>query len=1048
MSDKTIIRTIFAIYFSIVSFFVFIFLVLIFIAVILKNGLYLEEISLPNLKVKQLYIKWNEKIDFSIEEIEIHYNDTSSEGLDYKKLEKNLNQVFLSSNIFQSVTIEKIHYNDIDASFKYRINENGFIMASSKDFQLEAQIYLTKKYLKIHLEKLKDEKKKIFLDGDIFIDLAQHKLNSKLSLDINHELKTLVYLDITQKKLSYKLESLQNIKSLQYIIGLAHLPKEVKYWALDAIDMKDLQINSAYGHIEFDKTQEILKNIYISAKINKLNYTYNPKLDAIHTAFTLLEFKEGVLYIRPQKAYSYGQNLAKSWLKIDFTKKEELLTLQLLFDGIVDKSMLKILRTYNITLPFVQNKGKVATDLVIKVGLRNIDIDAKGNFFVKKGNFHYLGLDVDINNANVQLDNYDVRVDNMHASYDNIAKTDVDIKYNAKSAAGTIIFRVKEVKTDALSLRKTKKPLIATYYIQDGLDKIVVEKSYWNTLEKSLTIDPLTLAFNLNKLSLALPTTYISLDGIASAYIAGDIDLKNMIFNFNTDLLSFEYSELKLDQSSTQLKIHYDKKLSISAKDEMIFNLDGTLLKASKLLVEVDGTTIDIKHTKINIGDFLSANISAKYDKKKKIELARVKNLKIKNNGSLLYKKSRLVLRFDNKEEYLLIASKEIDTVVKISKEQWSVKLNSLKNISRGSQQLKRLNLTEGNVTFTKNANEAETRFQANINYPYKILLQNGKYLNTYKIIGTIKKEDIDFNINNIVDISMGDDIRINMKKLGINIDEVIKLSKNINEQAKSQESKNIILNATDSYLELGNGRKAIADTISLQYFNKILTAQLKHKKGVAGFKLNNNNFHLYGKDFNDEFMEKLFTLSKFKNGTLNFSMSGTLDEYEGVFYIHNTTIVDYVILNNILAFINTIPSLTTFSIPGYNRKGLFVSEAYMKFKSLQGKFDISDLFLESKEIEISGSGEADINKNIIDIDLVLKTDLGSTTAKIPVVGYIVLGKDNISTGVKVSGKLSDPKVKSLIVKDIIVAPLNIIKRTLLLPYNLLNFGDDKNASK
>jgi hypothetical protein len=1037
------------IYFSIVSFFIFIFSVLSIVFIILQNGLFINEINISNLHIKQLYIKWNEKIDFSIEEIKIVKNNSSKKSIDYEELEKNLNKVFLGPNIFQSITIENIQYNDISASFKYRNNENGFLVASSDEFQMMAEIFFDGKYLNLAIKEFKDEKKKIFLSGDIYIDLNAHQLASKLLLNINQELNTHIYLYTTQERLSYKIDSLQNIKSLTHIINLAQLPKKVRYWALDAIDMKDLQINTAYGYIDFNNTKEILKNIYISATVNKLNYTYNPKLDAIHTAKTELEFKKGVLYIRPKKAYSYGQNLQESWLKIDFTKKEELLTLQLLFDGTVDKSMLKILDTYKITLPFLQNSGSVATDLIIKVGLRNINIDAQGKFFVKKGNFTYLGLNIDVKDVNVILDNYDVKVSNMHAKYKDIAKADVDIDYNAKNAKGTIVFRVQEVHTQGVDLNTKNAPLVATYHIQQGLDNIIVDKSIWKiSTNKTITIDPINIPFDLDELSLRIPTTYVKIEGIASAYIAGKVDLKNMIIDLNTDLLSFQYAKIKLDQSNTQLKIHYDKKISISAKDEILFDFDGTFLKTSNVFIEIDGAVVDIKHTKINIGNYLKASISAKYDKKKKIELVRVKNLKITNNGSLLYKRSRLVLRINNTDNHLIISSKEIDAKLDISEKQWQLKLDSLKNISRGSQQLKRLSLTEGTLFLRKKANETVTNFSANIIYPYKILLKNGNYINNYIVEGKIDKEKVNLTINDNMSVAIDEDIKIKIKSLGINIDEVIKLVKNINSQTNSKSSKNLSLNASNSYLELGNERKAISDTISLQYFNNILTAQLKHKKGVAGFKLDKNKFHLYGKDFNDAFMEKLFTLSKFKEGTLNFSMSGTLDDYDGVFYIRNTTVTDYVIMNNILAFINTIPSLTTFSIPGYNRRGLFIEEAYMQFKSLHGQFDISDLYLESKEIRIAGSGEANINNDTIDIDLVLKTDLGSSTAKIPVVGYIVLGKDNISTGVKVSGKLSNPKVKSLIIKDIIKAPINIIKRTLLLPYNWLNFGDDKNASK
>ena len=236
---------------------------------------------------------------------------------------------------------------------------------------------------------------------------------------------------------------------------------------------------------------------------------------------------------------------------------------------------------------------------------------------------------------------------------------------------------------------------------------------------------------------------------------------------------------------------------------------------------------------------------------------------------------------------------------------------------------------------------------------------------------------------------------------------------------------------------------------MSLQYQHSITTAQLEHKNGHAGFKLEKKDIHLYGENFNDKFMENLFSLSKFKGGKLNFSMNGTIDNYDGLFYIKDTTIIDYKMLNNILAFINTVPSLVTFSLPGYSKSGLNINSAYMNFNAKNSVFEISDFFLDTKEIDILGGGVADLNKDKIDITLNLKTDLGSSLSKIPLVGHILLGEDNtISTTMEITGKLTNPDVKSLIAKDIAVAPINIVKRALLLPYDLIKSISDTNESE
>jgi hypothetical protein len=109
-----------------------------------------------------------------------------------------------------------------------------------------------------------------------------------------------------------------------------------------------------------------------------------------------------------------------------------------------------------------------------------------------------------------------------------------------------------------------------------------------------------------------------------------------------------------------------------------------------------------------------------------------------------------------------------------------------------------------------------------------------------------------------------------------------------------------------------------------------------------------------------------------------------------------------------------------------------------MKFNAKDGALDISDIYLESQEITILGKGVADYLKNSINLELNLKTDLGSSASKIPIVGYILFNEDSISTTLSVTGELTNPTISTLLAKDIIVAPFNIIKRSLLLPYHLL----------
>ena len=135
-----------------------------------------------------------------------------------------------------------------------------------------------------------------------------------------------------------------------------------------------------------------------------------------------------------------------------------------------------------------------------------------------------------------------------------------------------------------------------------------------------------------------------------------------------------------------------------------------------------------------------------------------------------------------------------------------------------------------------------------------------------------------------------------------------------------------------------------------------------------------------------------------------------------------------------------TIGSLTTFSLPKYSQKGLLVKDGvvHVGINTQEGNVSIQEVFLGSDELTIVGKGDANYIHNKIDLLLNLQTNIANQVSKIPLVGYILFDGESISTTLSIEGKLDDPNVRSHLAQDIIVAPLNILKRTLLFPYDLL----------
>ncbi|MBN2816938.1 MAG: AsmA-like C-terminal domain-containing protein [Campylobacterales bacterium] len=1042
-------------YFIIVSLLLFIVLAFLSLFILLQNGLYVNEFSVSNLQVKQLYIKWNKKIDLSVKEIYLSPSESteSNKPLDYNQINNLLKSLQYTTNWFESLLIEEVHFQDTVTSFSYKENSKGFLELHSPSQSLRASLRNTGANIEVDIKEFEDRVKEIHLDAKLFLDVNQQQLFGKVNAIINKDANLTLYTQLTTEQIYFKVLSHNDIKDIKYLIQLASLPEEIKFWTQDAIALESLTLESLRGTVEFKKLAEAYKNIYAKAKANKLIYTYNTQLDGIHTEYTDVEFKEGILYLYPRNSSSYNSNLGDSWLKIDFTTPQEILTLQLLFDGQLDEGMLEVLNAYKIKLPFLQHSGSMKTDLILAVNLISVDVDAHGTFTSKKANFDYLGLNIDIEDTRVILNNFEVTIDKMRAHYKDIATADVNVSYNAKDGIGDINFAFKSVTLNNIKLDTEKENLKASYHIAPNQDTITVAGSQWNIDDFKLFLEPMTMPFNLETVTLLIPTTLFSLENVSTGFIEGEVDIQKMEAKLKADILNLSYDGVTFSQSNTPFSITYNKEFNIVSPDDIYFNIAGTEYMLQKPQLRLNNESLTLKNTKLQMGRYVTTKVYAKHNfEKAKTHVSLtdfiLKDYKTKN---VLYDKNKILLSIEQKENKLEINSKELGAHFTSSEDEWKLYANSLALLATDSTLLKTFHIDKGNFLLYKRKEDKYVKFNAQINYPYKILTLNGVPTNNYDINGTLKGSLVALKINDNTTVRVDDVLKIKTKNAGINIHELIRAIDDIKAEqgfTNSKKSLELSYRGDNSYLYLSPDRKVISEYISLQYMNDILTAQLKHDKGSAGMRLEGKNFHIYGKGFNDSFMEKLFSLSKFKGGKLDFSLDGTTDEYEGIFYIKNSTIMDYKLLNNILAFINTVPSLVTFSLPGYSSNGLLAKEAYASFTAKNGVFKFSDIFLESQELNILGKGVADLKRDSIDINLNLKTDLGSDISKIPLVGYIFFDEESVSTTLKISGQLSNPQVKSQIAEDIVVAPLNIIKRTLTLPYNLLMNKEDNTSSK
>jgi len=212
---------------------------------------------------------------------------------------------------------------------------------------------------------------------------------------------------------------------------------------------------------------------------------------------------------------------------------------------------------------------------------------------------------------------------------------------------------------------------------------------------------------------------------------------------------------------------------------------------------------------------------------------------------------------------------------------------------------------------------------------------------------------------------------------------------------------------------------------------------------GEIYYSKNPNALLLEASSLSDASINSFAKKRVFKDGTFSFFIRGLNDEnYSGKFDINSSYLVQMSAYNNLIALINTIPSMAFFKSPGFNEDGYEIKKGNILFSRQGDILTLHIIELNGVSADIEGFGIVNLKDKTLEVDLQLKTlkDISGVIDKIPLVNYIVLGKDkSISTAIKLTGNLYDPKVETQVLQDSITSPFNILKRTIELPFKLFS---------
>ncbi len=534
-----------------------------------------------------------------------------------------------------------------------------------------------------------------------------------------------------------------------------------------------------------------------------------------------------------------------------------------------------------------------------------------------------------------------------------------------------------------------------------------------------------------------------------------DRDIQEILKRFNINLPLIQHSgstksalNLLVDLNSydTLAKGKFESKNS----DFTLANLDFKIEK-SEIFLENNGTNhfVEIKNSKASLDDFLRVKLDGRVEIVEEIfsgnafiydfNISRGENSVVDINNI----KSDFLIDFS--KDFVTLEMKRFDIFATFDDEN-SFELKSLSKIYDHSEILKEHKIESGRAKIT--TQEFETfKIDATIGeLSYPIITKDKKKLKNLKVDIEIEQNLTYIKAKNQEIVVYIDDessvIFINNHDINIS-DQFLESI-----EGKEKESGKLYLSAIDTNIYFKD-RFIASDFIDILIDGENLYGDIWHKNGKMHIDKNEKRVEINANNFGDEFVNRFFDKKMVRGGVFRAKakMSGELTK--GVIKIENSQIYNLNTLNNFFALIDTIPSLVVFRDPGFSQEGYEIIDGFIEFGYINDIFVIEKLYFNGKSVDIEGFGMIDLKNDSLDLDFQIHTvkNLSAIINTIPFVGYILFGDDGkVSSGVKVTGKIDDPKVQSKLIGETLQAPINFLERIIKTPFKL--FGFDGNSSK
>ncbi|MBZ7938388.1 AsmA-like C-terminal domain-containing protein [Campylobacter sp. W0014] len=501
-------------------------------------------------------------------------------------------------------------------------------------------------------------------------------------------------------------------------------------------------------------------------------------------------------------------------------------------------------------------------------------------------------------------------------------------------------------------------------------------------------------------------------------------------------------------QKSGSIKTDLELKIDFHEKGRFLYNGIFYLNNANISLADMNISKglIRLAQDNLNIEDanvenqYFKANINAKINLKDKQGIFNIQLYKLHFDDDLLdVKNQNITLNLDFNQDVLTIPEWSLITNFKNGLE---INLNNPNVLISYSKALKDFGFSEVKSVYFKTLDFKDFDLQAQeVSFNHDLFINNQTPYNKDSF-SVVRKNDIIY-INTQSDLISA---TISSLKKEIQIKNLTYVYKKDKDSSNSfdigKNKQNIIFSGANCALVLADMNKTLAfDKLEVDLNGNVLNVQGSRGSTNLNFYYSPDDLKLFVKNINDQYLNEFLQKQTVQDGIFNLSIIGSgVDYFDGEFDFKNTFVKDLKGVNQLISFIDTVPSLLMFKTPTFNKKGLKFQNGKVIFNRKKDLLSFSAINLDGDSVDIYGLGSANLRLDTIDLNLELKTlkSASETISKVPILNYVILGKNQeISTNIKVNGKLDDPKFHTQILTDTLKTPFNLIKNIVQLPKNL-----------